>query len=91
MRRLRIGRYPHVHRALALQVEVPQRGLTATAQGPLCQHARPLCERNEIPQLWVAKSRSRGGSQQPCRSAASCKGSLHDDRQSEFTADRHKR
>jgi hypothetical protein len=30
-----------------------------TAQGPLCQHARPLCERNEIPQLWVAKSRSR--------------------------------
>ena len=30
-----------------------------TAQSPLCQHIRPLCERIEIPQLWVAKSRSR--------------------------------
>jgi len=46
---------------------------------------------NEIPQLSVATSRSRGGSQQPCkqpcRRAASCKGSLHNGRESEFTAD----
>ena len=29
IRRLRIGRYPHVHRALALQVEFQERGLVA--------------------------------------------------------------
>jgi len=42
---------------------------------------------NETPQLWVEKSIRRGGSQQPCERAASCKGSRHDGRRSEFTAD----
>jgi hypothetical protein len=42
---------------------------------------------NETPQLWVEKSIRRGGSQQPCERAASCKGLRHDGRRSEFTAD----
>ena len=79
------------HVRLVLRSARRSNSVTATAQGPLCQHARPLCERNEIPQLSVATSRSRGGSQQPCkqpcRRAASCKGSLHNGRESEFTAD----
>jgi len=47
------------HVRLVLRSARRSNSVTATAQGPLCQHARPLYERNEIPQLSVATSRSR--------------------------------